>query len=168
MRLFRLAASAIVEPDYLIPSPVHVGHHTEYLVSDFLFGNGLEGQTQLLGDAEAVLRALELHYRVVLLSSADISFAAAKCYDLEAWAPGVGRWLEVSSCSNFTDFQARRANIRFRREPGAKPEFVHTLNASGVALPRTVVAIIENYQQKDGTVIVPEVLRPYMGVEVIG
>jgi seryl-tRNA synthetase len=104
-----------------------------------------------------------------MLCSGDISFAAAKCYDIEGWAPGVGQWLEISSCSNFTDFQARRANIRFRRAAGEKPEFVHTLNASGVALPRTMVAILENYQQKDGKVIVPEVLRPYMGgVEVIG
>jgi len=124
---------------------------------------------KLLADAEDVLRRLGLPYRVMLLCSGDISFAAAKCYDIEAWAPGVGKWLEVSSCSNFTDFQARRANIRFKRGPGEKPEFVHTLNASGIALPRTVVAILENYQQSDGTVIVPEVLRPYMGgVGVIG
>ena len=124
---------------------------------------------KLLRDAEEVLRLLGLHYRVVELCTADLSFAAAKCYDLEAWAAGVGRYLEVSSCSNFEDFQARRANIRFRRKKGAKPEYVHTLNASGVALPRTVIAILENYQQPDGSILIPEVLRPYMGgIERIG
>ena len=121
----------------------------------------------LTNDAEDVLKGLGLAYRVLLLDTGDISFASAKTYDLELWAPGVGKWLEVSSCSNFTDFQARRANIRFRREQGAKPEFVHTLNGSGVALPRLVVAIMENYQQADGSIIVPEVLHPYMGVDVI-
>lgn len=121
----------------------------------------------LTNDAEDVLKGLGLAYRVLLLDTGDISFASAKTYDLELWAPGVGKWLEVSSCSNFTDFQARRANIRFRREQGAKPEFVHTLNGSGVALPRLVVAIMENYQQADGSIVVPEVLRPYMGVDVI-
>jgi seryl-tRNA synthetase len=95
-------------------------------------------------------------------------FQATKKYDLELWAPGCGEWLEVSSCSNCADFQARRANIRFRREPGAKPEFVHTLNGSGLALLRVMIAIIENYQQSDGTIAVPEFLRPYMGrLEVI-
>lgn len=123
---------------------------------------------KLTVNAETVLQKLGLPYRVVLLCTGDMSSNSAKTYDLEAWAPAYGQWLEVSSCSNFEDYQARRANIRFRREPGAKPEFVHTLNGSGVALPRTVVAILENYQQKDGTVIVPEVLRPYMGVDVIG
>lgn len=117
----------------------------------------------LTNDGEAILQALGLPYRVVLLSTGDMSFTSAKTYDLELWAPGVEQWLEVSSCSNFEDFQARRANIRFRREKGAKPEFVHTLNGSGVALPRTVVGILENYQQEDGSVVVPEVLRPYMG-----
>jgi seryl-tRNA synthetase len=121
----------------------------------------------LTNNAEDVLKGLGLAYRVLLLDTGDISFASAKTYDLELWAPGVGKWLEVSSCSNFTDFQARRANIRFRREQGAKPEFVHTLNGSGVALPRLVVAIMENYQQADGSIVVPEVLRPYMGVDVI-
>ena len=121
----------------------------------------------LTSDAEDVLKGLGLAYRVLLLDTGDISFASAKTYDLELWAPGVGKWLEVSSCSNFTDFQARRANIRFKREQGAKPEFVHTLNGSGVALPRLVVAIMENYQQADGSIVVPEVLRPYMGVDVI-
>ena len=124
---------------------------------------------KLLQNAEEVFQLLEIPYRVLLLCTGDIGFSAAKCYDIEAWAPGVGKWLECSSCSNFTDFQARRANIRVRLERGAKPEFVHTLNASGVALPRTFIAVIENYQQADGTIVVPTVLRPYMGgVEVIG
>ena len=117
----------------------------------------------LLADAEDILQALNLPYRVVLLASGDISFAATKCYDLEAYAPGIDKWLEVSSCSNFTDFQARRANIRFRNSESKKTGFVHTLNGSGVALPRVVVALLENFQQKDGSVVVPEVLRPYMG-----
>ena len=118
---------------------------------------------KLVVNAEAVLQALGLTYRVVMLASGDVSFAAAKCYDLEAYAPGIDTWLEVSSCSNFCDFQARRANIRFRNKETKKLEFVHTLNGSGIALARTVVAIIENYQQKDASVIIPEVLRPYMG-----
>ena len=122
---------------------------------------------KLTKDAEAVLEALGIPYRVVALCTGDISFSAAKCYDLEIYSPGVDKWLEVSSCSNFMDFQARRAGIRFRREAGSKPEFVHTLNGSGVALPRLVVSIIENYQTEDGHVIVPEVLRPYMGVSKI-
>jgi seryl-tRNA synthetase len=117
---------------------------------------------KLLADAEAVLKKLELPYRVNLLCTGDLSFAAAKCYDLEAYAPGMESWLEVSSCSNFESFQARRMNLRYRPNPNAKPEFVHTLNGSGLALPRTVIAILENYQQADGSVIVPEVLRPYM------
>ena len=116
----------------------------------------------LRADAEAVLRALELPYRVLLLAAGDLSFAAAKCYDLEAWAPGEKRWLEVSSCSNFEDFQARRAGIRFRPERGAKPDYVHTLNASGVALPRTFAALIETHQTERGTVRVPEALVPYL------
>lgn len=123
---------------------------------------------KLTHDAETILQRLGLPYRVLLLCTGDMGFGSAKTYDLEVHAPGYGRWLEVSSCSNYEDFQSRRAGIRFRREPGAKPEFVHTLNGSGVALPRTVVAILENYQQADGTVIVPEVLRPYMGTDVIG
>jgi len=120
---------------------------------------------QLLGHAEAVLRRLGLPYRVVLLASGDFGFASAKTYDLEAWAPGVGAWLEVSSASTFTDFQARRAGIRFRPAPGARPEFVHTLNASGVALPRTIIALLEHYQQADGSVLLPEALRPYVGAD---
>jgi seryl-tRNA synthetase len=123
----------------------------------------------LINDAEDVCRALGLHYRIVQMCTGDLSFTAAAKYDIEVWAAGCGEWLEVSSCSNFKDFQARRANIRFRPEPGAKPECVHTLNGSGLALPRIMIAIMENYQQADGTIRVPEVLRPYMGgVEVIG
>jgi seryl-tRNA synthetase len=122
----------------------------------------------LLRDAEEVLQALGLAYRVVKLSTEGISFAAAKCYDIEVWAAGVERWLEVSSCSNFESFQARRANIRYRDASG-KVRFVHTLNGSGVALPRTVVAILENYQNADGSVTIPEALRPYFaGREKIG
>jgi seryl-tRNA synthetase len=118
---------------------------------------------KLVGHAEEVLRRLGLHYRVVKLCTGDLSFAAAKCYDLEVWAPGVGRYLEVSSCSNFEDFQARRANIRFRDPESKSVGFVHTLNGSGVALPRAFVAILETFQQEDGSVTIPEALRPYMG-----
>jgi seryl-tRNA synthetase len=122
---------------------------------------------KLTRQAEILLECLGLTYRRLLLCSADISFAAAKCYDLEVWAPGMDRWLEVSSCSNFEDFQARRASIRFRPDAKSKPQFVHTLNGSGLALPRTVIAILENFQQPDGSVIIPEVLRPFMGTDVI-
>lgn len=118
---------------------------------------------KLVKDAEEVLQALGLAYRVVCLASTDISFAAAKCYDLEAYAAGLDKWLEVSSCSNFEAFQARRANIKFRRKDTKKTDFVHTLNGSGVAMARTVIAIMENYQQADGSIVIPEVLRPYMG-----
>ncbi len=117
---------------------------------------------KLLGNAETVLQKLGLPYRVVMLSTGEMSFAASKCYDIEAWAPGINKNLEVSSCSNFTDFQARRANIKYRTKD-KKLEYVHTLNGSGVAMARTVVCILENYQQEDGSVIIPEVLRPYMG-----
>jgi seryl-tRNA synthetase len=126
-----------------------------------------EALERLTGQAERVLRLLELPYRVLLLAAGDTGFSSAKTYDLEVWAPGVDRWLEVSSCSNFRDFQARRAGIRFRPEAGAKPEFVHTLNGSGVALPRTVVALIENGQQEDGSVVIPAALRPYLGTDRI-
>ena len=115
---------------------------------------------RLRADAEEVLQILGLPYRTVMLASGDLSFAAAKCYDLELFAPGVNRWLEVSSCSNFEDFQARRANIRFKRRDG-KMEFVHTLNGSGVAFPRLIVALLEHYQQEDGSVIVPDALQKY-------
>jgi len=123
---------------------------------------------KLIADAEDVCRRLEIPYRVVQMCTGDLSFTAAIKFDLEMWAPGCGEWLEVSSCSNFGDFQARRANIRFRREPGAKPEFVHTLNGSGLALPRVMIAVMENYQRPDGCIEVPKVLQPYMGgLEVI-
>ena len=115
----------------------------------------------LVADAEVVLQRLDLPYRVLELCTGDLSFAAAKCYDIELWAPGHDGWLEVSSCSNFEDFQARRAGIRYRAANG-KPAFVHTLNGSGVALPRLIVAILENYQEADGTVVVPEALRPWL------
>jgi len=117
---------------------------------------------KLLGNAETVLQKLGLSYRVVMLSAGDISFAASKCYDIEAWASGIEKNLEVSSCSNFTDFQARRANIKYRTKD-KKLDYVHTLNGSGIAMARTVVCILENYQQEDGSVIIPEALRPYMG-----
>lgn len=122
----------------------------------------------LLDNAEAVCRALEIPHRVVQMVTGDLGFVAAKKYDIEMWAPGIGEWLEVSSCSNCEAFQARRSQIRYRPTLEAKPEFVHTLNGSGLALPRTVIAILENYQQEDGSVVVPEVLRPWMGgVELI-
>lgn len=118
---------------------------------------------KLTNDAERVLQLLELPYRVVAICTGDLGFTAAKKYDLEVWIPSNNMYREISSCSNFEDFQARRANIRFRREPKGKPEFVHTLNGSGLAIGRTVAAILENYQQPDGRVRIPEVLRPYMG-----
>ena len=117
----------------------------------------------LTANAEAILERLGLPYRVVLLAAGDMSFAAAKCYDLEVWAAGAGRWLEVSSCSNFRDFQARRAGIRLRPAAGGKAGFAHTLNGSGLALPRTVIALLENNQTERGTVRIPEPLRPYLG-----
>ena len=117
----------------------------------------------LVRDAEAVLKLLGLPYRVVLLCTGDLGFSAAKTYDLEVWMPAQGVYREISSCSNFTDFQARRANIRYRPAPRARAEFVHTLNGSGLAVGRTLAAVLENYQQPDGTVVVPEPLRPYMG-----
>ncbi|MGE5606845.1 MAG: serine--tRNA ligase [Bacteroidota bacterium] len=120
---------------------------------------------KLVHDAEDVLQRLGLPYRIMLLCSGDQGFSAAKCYDLEVWLPSFNTYREISSCSNFEDFQARRANIRYRPAPGAKPEFVHTLNGSGVAVGRTVAAILENYQNEDGSVTIPEALRPYMGVE---
>lgn len=125
--------------------------------------NSYEELEKLVQDAEDVCRALEIPHRVVQMVTGDLGFVAAKKYDIEMWAPGSGEWLEVSSCSNTEAFQARRANVRFRPEPDAKPQFVHTLNGSGLALPRTVIAILENFQQPDGSVIVPQVLRRYMG-----
>jgi len=122
-----------------------------------------EALEEMTREACAVLDALELPYRILQLAAGDIAFAAAKTYDVETWAPGLGKWLEVSSASNCTDFQARRANIRFRRETGAKPEFPHLLNASGTALPRVVATLLETHQQADGSVLLPAALRPYMG-----
>jgi len=119
--------------------------------------------SRLLDNAEDVCRRLGLRHRVVQMCTGDLSFVAAIKYDVEVWAPGCGEWLEVSSCSNFRDFQARRASIRYRPGPGEKPRFVHTLNGSGLALPRVVIAVLENYQQADGSVEIPAALRPYMG-----
>jgi len=119
----------------------------------------LEG---LLKDACRIIELLKIPYRVLLLATEDISFAAAKCYDIEIYASGIDKWLEVSSCSNFEDFQARRGNIRYRDKSGGKPKFVHTLNGSGVALPRLVIAILENYQEKDGNIVIPKILRKYL------
>jgi seryl-tRNA synthetase len=125
----------------------------------------LDGMTR---DAEAVLTRLGLPHRTVLLCTGDMGFASAKTYDIEVWLPSQNTYREISSCSNCETFQARRAGIRFKREGGGKSAFVHTLNGSGVAVGRTVLAILENYQQKDGSVVVPEALRPYMGgLEVI-
>ncbi len=122
---------------------------------------------ELTSHAETILQRLGLRYRVLLLAGGDLGFANAKTYDLEVWAPGVNRWLEVSSCSLYTDYQARRANIRFRPEPGGRPEFVHTLNGSALALARVVVALLENGQQADGSVVLPEALAPYFGADRI-
>jgi seryl-tRNA synthetase len=126
-----------------------------------------EALENLTRDSEALLAELELPYRVVALCAGDIGFNAAKTYDIEVWVPSNNAYREISSCSDCTDFQARRASIRFRREPGAKPEFVHTLNGSALAIGRTLIAILENYQQRDGTVTVPEALRPYTGFDRI-
>ncbi len=123
---------------------------------------------RLIDNAEDIARRLKLPYRVVQMCTGDLSFSAAVKYDVELWAAGCAEWLEVSSCSNFKDFQARRANIRYRRADGGRVDFVHTLNGSGLALPRLIIAILENYQQADGSILVPEPLRPYMGgLEVI-
>jgi len=129
--------------------------------------DSLDELESLTHAAEDILQKLGLPYRVVALCTGDMGFAAAKTYDLEVWLPGQQRYREISSCSNFTDFQARRANIRFKREGRKGTEFVHTLNGSGLAIGRTVVAILENCQQKDGSVVVPDALRPYMGIEII-
>ena len=122
---------------------------------------------RLLDDAEEVCKRLGFTYRVIELCTADMGFASAKTYDIEVWAAGCQEWLEVSSCSNCTDFQARRSNIRYRPEEGARPRLPHTLNGSGLALPRVIIAILENYQQADGSIVVPEVLRPYTGFDRI-
>ena len=122
---------------------------------------------KLVADAESVLQGLGLPYRVVRICVGDLGFTAAMKYDIEVWMPSYGRYVEISSCSNFEDFQARRANIRYKNDPKDKTQFVHTLNGSGVAIGRTVAAILENYQNADGSVTIPEVLRPYMGREKI-
>lgn len=122
---------------------------------------------KLVANAENVCRKLDIPYRVVQLCTGDLGFASCKTYDIEMWAPGCAEWLEVSSCSNCSDFQARRANIRYRPEAGAKPRLVHTLNGSGLALPRVLIAVLENYQQANGTVLIPEVLEPYIHTDVV-
>jgi seryl-tRNA synthetase len=125
--------------------------------------NSYDELEKLRRDAEEILEALGLEYRVIELVTGDLSFAAAKCYDLELWAPGEKRWLEVSSCSNFEDFQARRGAIRYKPEGGGKVQLLHTLNGSGVATPRLLVALLETCQQDDGSIKLPDVLAPYMG-----
>lgn len=130
--------------------------------------NSYEELEKLTNDAERVLQLLGLPYRVVTLSTGDLGFSSAKTYDIEVWMPSYGRYVEISSCSNFEDFQARRASIRFKNSPKEKAQLVHTLNGSGVAIGRTTAAILENYQNADGSVTVPEVLRPYMGIDKIG
>ena len=122
---------------------------------------------EMTGEAESILDRLGLHYRVLKLATGDLGFAAEMTYDIEVWAPGVEQWLEVSSCSTFGDFQARRANLRYRPSEREKPRFVHTLNGSALALPRLMVALIESYQQADGTVCVPETLQERLGLAVI-
>jgi seryl-tRNA synthetase len=133
------------------------------LVKYALPENSYDELESLTRDAEAILQKLGLHYRVVVLSTADLGFGSAKTYDIEVWLPSQNTFREISSCSNYEAFQARRAQIRFRRAGGAKPEFVHTLNGSGLAIGRTWIAILENFQQADGSIVIPEVLRPYMG-----
>ena len=125
--------------------------------------NSYEELEKLLLHAEYILQSLGLHYRVVILASGDLSFSAAKCYDIEVWAPGMKKYLEVSSCSNFEDFQSRRMSIKFKPKSGGKPEFIHTLNGSGVALARLFISFIETYQQQDGKIKIPGILRPYLG-----
>jgi seryl-tRNA synthetase len=130
--------------------------------------NSPEELERMVADAEQTAAELGLTYRVLLQSTGDLSFGSHKTYDIEVWAPGCGEWLEVSSISNIGDFQARRANIRYRQTDNGKVDFVHTLNGSGLGLPRTLIAVLENYQQADGSVRIPEVLKPYMGgIEVI-
>jgi seryl-tRNA synthetase len=127
-----------------------------------------EALEALTGDAEALLQELELPYRVVALCAGDTGFNAAKTYDLEVWVPSSESYREISSCSNCTDFQARRAAIRYRRDAGGRPEFVHTLNGSGLAIGRTLIALLENNQQADGSIVIPAALRPYTGFEKLG
>jgi len=129
--------------------------------------NSMNELETLLLNAEDILKRVGLPYRVLELCTGDLSFAAHKCYDIELWAPGSARWLEVSSCSVFSDFQARRANIKYKPSNGGKAQYLHTLNGSGVALPRLVIALLEIYQNKDGSVSVPKVLQPYFGSKLI-
>jgi len=129
--------------------------------------NSLNELENLVNDAEDILKALQIPYRILMLCSGDLSFAAAKCYDIETWSPAEKRWLEASSCSTFGDFQARRANIRYRNESTKKLEFVHTLNGSGLATSRLMVSLLENYQTPEGKIIVPKVLQKYTGFNVI-
>jgi len=139
------------------------------LVKYSLPENSYDELESLTRDAETVLQRLGIHYRIVALSTGDLGFSNAKTYDIEVWLPSQNTFREISSCSNYEAFQARRANIRFRRSGGAKPEYVHTLNGSGLAVGRTWIAILENYQQADGSIVIPEALRPYMrGIERIG
>jgi seryl-tRNA synthetase len=137
------------------------------LVKYSLPENSYEELEALTRDAEAILQKLGLHYRVVTLATGDLGFGSAKTYDIEVWLPSQNTFREISSCSNYEAFQARRAQIRFRRAGGAKPEYVHTLNGSGLAIGRTWLAVLENYQQEDGSVVIPEILRPYMGMDRI-
>ncbi|MBI1937822.1 MAG: serine--tRNA ligase [Ignavibacteriales bacterium] len=130
--------------------------------------NSYDELEAMVNDAENILKALKIPYRILMLCTGDLSFSAAKCYDIETWSPAENKWLEASSCSNFEAFQARRANIRFRREETKKPEFVHTLNGSGLATSRLMVSLLENYQTPEGKVIVPEVLHKYTGFKIIG
>lgn len=123
---------------------------------------------RMVADAEQTAAELGLNYRVLLQSTGDLSFGSHKTYDIEVWAPGCGEWLEVSSISRIGDFQARRANIRYRQKDSGRVEYLHTLNGSGLGLPRTLIAVMENYQQADGSIVIPDVLKPYMGgIEVI-
>ena len=129
--------------------------------------NSYDELENIVNDAEDILKALKIPYRIILLCTGDLSFSAAKCYDIETWSPAENKWLEASSCSNFEDFQARRANIKFRRKSAKKPEFVHTINGSGLATSRLMVSLLENYQTDSGTIIVPEVLQKYTGFATI-
>jgi seryl-tRNA synthetase len=138
------------------------------LVKYSLPENSYEELESLTRDAERILQKLGIPYRVVTLSTGDLGFGAAKTYDIEVWLPSQNTFREISSCSNYEAFQARRAQIRFRRAGGAKPEFVHTLNGSGLAIGRTWIAILENFQQEDGSVLIPEALQPYMDMDKIG
>jgi len=145
------------------------GHQFDKVELYKLTGPATSGEEleKLVRDAEQVCQKLELPYRVLELCTADLGFAAQKTYDIEVWAPGCREWLEISSCSNCGDFQARRTNIRYRPTPDSRPQFVHTLNGSGLALPRVVIAVMETYQRSDGSITIPEVLQPYVGEKVI-